>query len=87
MHTVTSLLDTATEVNVKSAEMMRNEWKNLIKWKKLPKNRTETKQPIPWDRPILLRLHLCDLRIKVWFQIAPSLAVGLPLGASSVDSS
>lgn len=82
MHTAKCLFDTAAGVNPIRSSMKLPIWARRVKRKNLAQLRTTTSHPLPLYGWILLHLRLGKLRSRIWFEVAPFLAVEI-LSATS----
>lgn len=84
MHTAVALLDIEAGVNFIHSALIILERKSSAKKESLLRLRTATKQPPQIKGLIVLRLRLRDPRTRVWFGVAPKLAVNILLGTAFI---
>lgn len=65
--------------------MIPTNWAHRNKRDGLQTHRTAIKQALPFHGLIILRLRIGDLDTRVWFGIAPQIAVGILLGTAFID--
>lgn len=85
MYTAHCLLDTGAGINIIRSSLVPTSWFKRIKRDKLPTLQTATKQPLSMDGFILLNLRLGDLNTRIWFGVAPHLALDIFLGTAFID--
>lgn len=84
MHTTGCSLDNVAGGSLIRSPMIYMGSAGQIKRKDVPQLQTKTKKnPLPLERIILLHLRLGELSIRIWFGVAPHLAIEILLGTSS----